>query len=413
MMTGQDKFGLKSQISKSEDSKDWSWPFWFAVPFYPYGRRRTVKSEVIKDAIWTFDQLHGILYTITPIRMTVVKLKAGGLLVYAPVAPTRECVRMVNEIVAKHGDVKYIILPTSSGLEHKVFVGPFARCFPTAQVFVAPHQWSFPFNLPLGWLGFPQKRTQELPTNVEIAPFKDDFDYTVLDIDLGRGSFVEVAMFHKSSRTLLVTDCALSISEDPPEIVQLDPYALLFHARDNATEVVEDNAANRRKGWQRIALFGIYFRPSALQVAGTWESLRDALKAPDKSRKAYFGFFPFRWKDNWQESFKALRGYGRPFVAPILQTLILPQAPKQVLDWADKIATWNFARIISCHFDSPIQTTPHEFRLSFAFLEQNSSTSQAFGCADEPLVKEDFKFIKELEANLVQRGVATPPKEKV
>jgi Domain of unknown function (DUF4336) len=255
--------------------------------------------------------------------------------------------------------------------------------------------------------------TQELPTDVEMAPMKDDFDYTVLDINLGRGSFVEVAMFHKSSRTLLVTDCVLSISEDPPEIVQLDPYALLFHARDNATEVVEDNAANRRKGWQRISLFSIYFRPSALQVAPIWESLRDALKAPDKSRKAYFGFFPFRWKDNWQDSFNALRAYGRPFVAPILQTLILPQAPKQVLDWADKIATWNFARIISCHFDSPIQTTPYEFRNSFAFLEQNSGYSQAFGCANEPLVEDDFKFVKELEANLVQRGIATPPKEKV
>jgi Domain of unknown function (DUF4336) len=153
---------MNSQISKSEDSKDWSWTYWLAVPFYPYGRRRTVKSEVIKDTIWTFDQLHGILYTITPIRMTVVKLKAGGLLVYAPVAPTRECIRMVNEIVAKHGDVKYIVLPTSSGLEHKVFVGPFARCFPKSQVFVAPHQWSFPFNLPLTWLGFPQRRNCQL-----------------------------------------------------------------------------------------------------------------------------------------------------------------------------------------------------------------------------------------------------------
>ena len=106
--------------------------------------------------------------------MTVVKLAAGGLLVYAPVAPTVECVRLVNELVTKHGDVKYIILPTSSGLEHKVFVGPFARCFPQAQVFVAPHQWSFPVNLPLSWLGFPQKRTQVLPEDSSQSPFADE-----------------------------------------------------------------------------------------------------------------------------------------------------------------------------------------------------------------------------------------------
>src|SRR4028118_2277386 len=133
--------------------EDWSWSFWPAVPLYPYGRRRTLRQEVVKDTIWTFDQIQGILYTVVPIRMTVVKLDVGGLLVYAPVAPTPECIRLVKELVAVHGEVKYILLTTVSGIEHKVFVGPFARCFPQAQVFVAPQQWSFPVNLPLSWLG--------------------------------------------------------------------------------------------------------------------------------------------------------------------------------------------------------------------------------------------------------------------
>lgn len=393
-----------SKVQPQEHPRDWSWSFWPAVPLYPYNKRRTLRREIVKDTIWTFDQLQGILYTIVPIRMTVVKLVAGGLLVYAPVAPTTECIRLVNELVAVHGDVKYIILPTSSGLEHKVFVGPFARCFPNAQVFVAPHQWSFPFNLPLSWLGFPQKRTQVLPEDSRQAPFADEFDYAVLDINLGRGSFAEVAVFHKRSRTLLVTDSVLGVPEEPPAIVQLDPYPLLFHARDNAVEAIEDNEANRRKGWQRICLFTIYFRPSALEMIGLGQTLGDAKKAPDKSPKAYFGLFPFRWKENWKQSFDALRGNGRPFVAPILQTLILPQAPTQVLNWADKVATWDFGRIISCHFDSPIPTSPHEFRQAFAFLEKNTS-----GSSSQPLLEEDLKFIKELETNLIRRGIATPP----
>ncbi|WP_339376100.1 DUF4336 domain-containing protein [Calothrix sp. NIES-2098] len=386
--------------------RDWSWPFWPAVPLYPYGKRRTVCTEVVKDTIWTFDQLHGILYTIVPIRMTAIALEAGGLLVYAPVAPTPECIRLLNELVAKHGDVKYIVLPTSSGLEHKVFVGPFARRFPKAQVFVAPHQWSFPVNLPLSWLGFPQKRTQEIPEDKSQVPFGDEFDYAVLDINLGRGSFAEVAVFHKRSRTLLLTDTILSVPEDPPAIAQIDPYPLLFHARENGSEVIEDNPANRRKGWQRICLFAIYFRPSALEVAGLKQILGDILKAPDRSKKAYFGLYPFKWQENWQQSFANLRGDGRPFVAPILQTLILPQAPKQVLDWADKVANWDFQQIISCHFDSLIKTNPHQFRQAFAFLEKNAFVSQ-------PLPEEDVRFIKELEAGLLKRGIATPPKEKV
>ncbi|GAX34188.1 DUF4336 domain-containing protein [Nodularia sp. NIES-3585] len=391
--------------------KDWSWHFWPAVPFYPYGRRRTICAEIVKDTIWTFDQLHGILYTVVPIRMTVVKLAAGGLLVYAPVAPTIECVRLVNELVTKHGDVKYIILPTSSGLEHKVFVGPFARCFPQAQVFVAPHQWSFPFNLPLSWLGFPQKRTQVLPEDSSQSPFGDEFDYQVLDIDLGRGSFAEVAFFHRRSHTLLLTDSILSVPEEPPAINQLDPYPLLFHARDHGGEAIADHPENRRKGWQRISLFAIYFRPHALEMTGLGQMFRDAFQAPQHSPKAYFGLFPFRWREDWRQSFDILRGNGRLFVAPILQILILPQAPKQVLTWADQVASWDFRQIIACHFDSPIQASPVEFRQAFNFLEKPPVLSEDLsGNSNQPLSEDDMQFIRELEVNLTKQGIAKPPK---
>lgn len=114
----------------SPKRKDWVWNFWQVVPLYPYGQRRTIRKEVVKDAIWTFDQLQGIFYVVVPIRMTVVKLESGGLLVYAPVAPTPECIRLVNEIVSEHGEVKYIILPTVSGIEHKVFVDHLRDVFP-------------------------------------------------------------------------------------------------------------------------------------------------------------------------------------------------------------------------------------------------------------------------------------------
>ncbi|WP_016950879.1 DUF4336 domain-containing protein [Anabaena sp. PCC 7108] len=393
---------------ESINQRDWSWPFWPALPLYPYGRRRTVRREIVKDSIWTFDQLQGILYTIVPIRMTVIKLQAGGLLVYAPVAPTGECIRSVQELAAKHGEVKYIILPTSSGLEHKIFVGPFARKFPQAVVYVAPHQWSFPFNLPLSWLGFPQKRTLELPENINQNPFGDEFEYKILDINLGKGAFVEVALFHKPSRTLLLTDTIVSVKEEPPEILQLEPYPLLFHAREHGQEIIEDNQKNRHQGWQKISLFAIYFRPSALEIMGMKEIWKDAKKAPDHSAKAYFGLFPFRWRNNWQLSFNALSGNGRPFVAPILQVLILPQAPKQVLDWADKVANWDFEQIIACHFDSPIKASPQQFRQAFTFLEKAPLLRD-----DKPLLVEDLRFIQELEAGLLKRGIATPVKDKV
>ena len=395
-VTNQTELGNHSK-SRSDD---WSWRFWQLVPLYPYGQRQTLRTELLKDTIWTFDQIQGIFYVVVPIRITVIKLEAGGLLVYAPVAPTLECIRLVKELVADHGDVRYIVLPTSSGLEHKVFVGPFARQFPNAQIFVAPHQWSFPIDLPLSWLGFPGQRTQTLPEDSSKTPFYHDFDYAILTIDLGAGSFGEVAFFHRRSGTLLVTDSVLSVPEDPSAIVQLDPYPLLFHAKDSASDQVKDTPANRRKGWWRMALFAFYFRPGALEPLRLGSVLRDALTACDRSKKAYFGLFPFKWREDWQRSFEALRGNGRLLVAPILQTIILNRSPKQTLAWADQVATWDFERIVPCHLEAPISATPQEFRQAFSFLEE---------AAIATLPEEDFALLWQIEERLNRSGF-TPPR---
>jgi Domain of unknown function (DUF4336) len=395
--------------------QDFSWGWWPLVPLYPFGTRRTIRREIVEDAVWTFDQLQGIFYVVVPIRMTVVKLVAGGLLVYAPVAPTPECVRLVEELVAAHGDVKYIILPTISGLEHKVFVSPFARCFPRAEVWIAPQQWSFPIDLPLSWLGFPRQRTRVLPKDSREAPFGNQFDYAILEtIELGPGRFSEVALCDRRSRTLLVTDSVVSIPAEPPAILQLDPYPLLFHARDTAGERLADTWANRCRGWQRISLFALYFQPSALEIPKWGAVLRDAFKASDRSWKGYFGLFPFHWRAGWQRSFDALRGNGRLFVAPVLQTLILNRAPRETLRWADEVAGWGFDRIVPCHFDAPIAATPSQFRQGFSFLEQQPSVSAGlFNSGSYPLPTEDFKVIRDIDRGLSQSGIVPPAKDRV
>lgn len=351
--------------------RDLAWPFWFVLPLYPHGRRRTLRQEIQKDTLWTFDQLLGLLYVVVPIRMTVVKLSSGGLLVYAPVAPTRECIRLIRELEAQYGQVKYIILPTTSGVEHKVFVGPFARYFPKAEVFVAPDQWSFPLQLPLSWLGLPLGRTHILPKESQKTPFADDFDYAILErVDLGLGSFSEVAFYHKASSSLLVADIVLSVPEEPPAIVQLDPYPLLFHAKDHALSPIEDTAKNRQKGWQRIVLFMFFFQPSRLDVSSLRQAFEDAKKVRNASTTAYFGLFPFNWRPDWQSSFAALRNNQPLRVAPILQLLILNRAPQETRNWVDKISRWHFKQIIPCHFDAPIQAESEQFRQAFAFLEE-------------------------------------------
>jgi Domain of unknown function (DUF4336) len=399
-----------SKITSPTDPtpQDWSWNFWQLVPIYPYGKRRTLRREIVKDTIWTFEQVQGIFYVVVPIRMTIVRLDAGGLLVYAPVAPTRECLHLIKELVAEYGDVKYIILPTVSGLEHKVFVPAFARNFPAAKVFVAPHQWSFPVNLPLSWLGFPAKQTQVLPLESKAVPFADEFDYAVLTFNLGLGWFGEVAFFHRRSRTLLLADTVVSVPEDAPAVVQLDPYPLLFHARDSNTDRLENTAANRRKGWQRIALFAFYFRPSALTITELGRSLKESFQSIHRSKQAYFGWYPFDWQPTWQRSFEALRGHGRLFVAPILQQLILNRAPQLTLAWADQVSKWDFQQIIPCHLDAPIATSPAQFRQAFTFLEAQPQPDSA-----SLLPQQDFELLKQLDATFSRVGIVPPVQKKV
>jgi len=93
-----------------------------------------------------------------------------------------------------------------------------------------------------------------------------------------------------------------------------------------------------------------------------------------------------------------------------LQTFILNQAPRKTLDWADKVANWDFQRIVTCH-DSPIQAGPRQFRQAFAFLETLHSCELVRKWMRP--TQEDFKFLRELEESLTKRGITTPPREKL
>lgn len=150
------------------------------LPLYPGSRRKTAFAEVVPGQIWTLDQLQGIISVNVPVRAVVVRLKKGGLLVYNPIGPTAEAIDYIKSLVQKYGAVKYILLATV-GLEHKGFLGPFSRYFPLAEVWVQRGQWSFPINLPGPFLGFPfDGRTNIIPENDVLCPWKDDFGTAVL-----------------------------------------------------------------------------------------------------------------------------------------------------------------------------------------------------------------------------------------
>lgn len=328
----------------------------FPFPLGPFLQRRTIRKEIEKGRIWTFEQEQALGFSnvATNTRMTVIKLKSGGLWVHAPIAPTGECIQLLKELDAP---VEYIVLPTFA-YEHKIFVGPFSRKFPKAQVWVAPRQWSWPINLPVQLFGIFKPKT--IRDDNDAAPWADEIDQKVLSCPVGIGPYVEVAFFHKKSRTLLVTDAVIYVSDKPPEVVGRQS---LLNAAKNGLAVrilsagkkipddpIVDDESTRQRGWERMVLQILFLGPS------------DLLEP--------------------QQSFATMSM--KLIVSPIVKTLVFSKEPDRVKDWVDQIIKdWKFKSIIPCHFSAPIAAQGRDLRIAFEFLndllpEEAQEKSPAF-----------------------------------
>jgi hypothetical protein len=381
---------------------------WGVLPVGTYKKKKTILDTIIPDNMWTFDQKFGILDVQVPLRMTVTRLSSGGLFVYNPVAGTPEMVGMLQKLVDQYGPVKHIAVG-SVALEHKVYAGVLAQKFPSAQVWLTPGQYSFPLNLPESFLGFPKSRTRAMPASIDDAPedWKADFDVAVLGPIISRdGAFAETVFFHKPTKTLLVTDTAVQVTEEVPAIYDSDPSPLLYHARDTITDNVQDTPETRKKGWRRIVLFGLYFTPSAITIKDFQSAIQE--RRPDINSD-FAGIYPWDWDGDEIASWRVLTGDGtKPLVAPILQTLLLNRSPVEVLDFADKVSQWPFTRIIPAHLKNNIAMTGDEYRKSFGFLEEKGVPLGY----PKPL-QSDLQLLLDAEQSLVESGAIKPAPPKV
>ena len=343
-------------IPSPPDHRLQRWAWWPLLPLYPYGHRPTLMRELIAGQVWCFEQLHGVWYVAVPIRMTVLKVE-GGLLLYAPLPPTAELLLGLRALEEQHGPVVSIVLATSSGLEHKLPLAPLARAFPTATVWVSDQQWSFPLSLPSRWLGFPAGRTKVLFRDG--LPHQDQLVWLPLGpINLGLGTFYEIACLDRISGALLVTDALVAISATPPQIFDLDPAPLLFHSREKGSEAMIDTPEQRLKGWKRIVLFANFFRPESVSIAAVADLFSDALAADEVSPRNHFALYPFRWAPSWEEQADQLISHGLQVapcrLAPVLERLVFVRAKKSYLDWLRTLAKQTTIKsLISAHYSAP------------------------------------------------------------
>ncbi|MFM1799611.1 MAG: hypothetical protein RLZZ117_1889 [Cyanobacteriota bacterium] len=361
--------------------REQDWPWWPLLPLYPYGRRRSLVRELIPDRIWSFEQLHGIWYVAVPIRMTVLKV-GEGLLLHAPLPPTGEVVAHLRQLEQTHGPIHTLVLPTASGLEHKLPVPAMARAFPQATIWVTDQQWSFPLRLPSPWLGFPQQRTKVLFRDG--LPFPDQLSWIPLGpLALGLGTFLEVACLDRATGALLVTDALVTIRPTPPDLFAEDPTPLLFHARERGSDPLVDSPVNREKGWKRILLFANFFRPASVHVPDLAGLLNDMLHPGCRTAREHFGFYPFRWSEWWEaEVLQLLQRFDGdlPFgLAPVLERLVFPGAQRLYIDWLRQLSRCpEINLLISAHYHAPQPlTSRHLLQRADQLLEAPWAPSEA------------------------------------
>lgn len=385
----------------------------FPFPLTPLLSRKTVAKTLVPGRVWTFEQEQGIglgLGVSTSVVMTVVKLRDGRLWVHDPIAPTAECLDLLAEHCssastgddadATHAvDVAYIVLATTQ-YEHKIFVGPFSRRFPQAQVWVAPGQFSFPVNLPNQFFGiFP---AGELDADGSSMPWRDEIDTKLLllpPLFWNQYTYCEAAFLHRDSGAMLVTDAAVFVSERPPEAI---PRGTLrdLGAEDGFTisllrfgnyrggrslpgaggDRVKSPELCERIGWNRMALFSLFIAPDA----------RNILR-PERSFAGLAGKFA---------------------VSPIVYSVVFQHYRGSVREWVDAIvADWGdqTKHVVSAHFPAYSPGDGEKGRAARAFAE-----AFEWAATDGATPKEfaDANDMKSLE--LLVRGLravkALPPR---
>uniref|UniRef100_A0A452ZJC2 Uncharacterized protein n=1 Tax=Aegilops tauschii subsp. strangulata TaxID=200361 RepID=A0A452ZJC2_AEGTS len=163
----------------------------------------------------------------------------------------------------------------------------------------------------------------------------------------GIGPYVEVAFYHKPSRTLLVTDAVIFVPRQPPDCISKESLLaaaknglavkILSKGREVPDDPVEDNKLTRQTGWERMVLQILFLGPSNL--------LEPNASFAQMSQKL--------------------------IVSPIVKTLVFSKVPEKVRDWVDRIAAdWPFRRIIPAHFAAPINASRSDFLAAFAFLDE-------------------------------------------
>ena len=148
-----------------------------------------------------------------------------------------------------------------------------SKKFPAADVWLPPKNWSFPVDIPLEQyvpyypLGSPKTLPENTSSGVGSVPWQHEIEHEVLEVggsslrNFKEPWFVDTAFYHKKSKTMLITDVVLHVSEDPPPVNAIDPEPLLVRGMEAPDQMLPNTREARSMGWGKTVLFGLLFQP--------------------------------------------------------------------------------------------------------------------------------------------------------
>lgn len=346
------------------------------APLYGDATRETIKKPLISSDnddnhncnIWALEQNLELGPLETPLRCVVVRLDDGTLWVHAPLAPTEEFFELVEACAKNNGGssnpadlIAHVVVPTYA-LEHKVFVKDALQRWPKAKLWTAPGQFSFPKRSVSDEFVWGKSVSGVLTGSDEMVsssqiPWIDEIQYETLVVGTFNllskpTTFYETAFFHKSSKTLIVTD---SVAQVPLKVPALnDPQKLLLVSKRSTVDPMPTDTPDMRQiGWEKTCLLVSYFFPEHEELD------------PES------GFGVVTWTEGWHDNFSALAG--RLIVPPVVRTLLYAQNPKEVQMWVRRVVDrWDLQQIVPAHFEAPIRANRQEFERAFRFLDDNT-----------------------------------------
>ena len=317
------------------------------------------------DGTWALEQLLTFANVSATVRTIVVKLKDGSLWVNGPQWPTGEFMALLDEL----GPVGHVVLPCVA-LEHKAPMAAFTKRYPKASVWVAPGQYG-----PFGECGLTAASAKMgyrvdgvLPVGTPkpgdaLPPWADEFDMRTLYVDLpeNAGPVAEAAFLHRPTASLITTDSVIYVPATPPPI------------------------------------FGTYFDGRTLAEPTFWaKSVIQAVFLPLRENGAApLGAPAERWPGYGSVEGRLLR-------APILRAFADARAPDEVREWVASIAKWDFRRVLTAHFASPVKATPSDFAAAFAYLDGPQK--------DERIACEDWRLLDGLNELIDTNGLGAKVK---